>query len=237
MNIFDVGIILLLCMCFIVGWKNGVIKEVVSFIGIIIVFIISYQLKGIIGNILCRVLPFIKFKGVLEGLSSMNILLYQAIAFLVVFSMLLGIYAIVLSVSKFFQKIINLTIILLIPSKILGGIVGVIKGWVVLFVVMMVLLVPFRNQEIFMESKLVNTLLYKTPILNKTTNDFMNATEDIYSLAQKVAKKEITTNEANLRSIDVMLKYKIVDKKTIEELRDYRKLDDIKDLNSVLEKY
>ena len=60
MNIFDIGIILLLCMGFIVGWKNGVIKELVSFVGIIIVFIISYQLKGIVGNVLCKLLPFIK---------------------------------------------------------------------------------------------------------------------------------------------------------------------------------
>ena len=32
LNIFDVGIILMFIMFFIVGWKNGVIKETISFI-------------------------------------------------------------------------------------------------------------------------------------------------------------------------------------------------------------
>lgn len=237
MNIFDVGIILFLCMGFIVGWKNGVIKELVSFVGIIIVFIISYQLKGIIGNVLCKVLPFLKFKGVLEGLSSMNILLYQAIAFLIVFSLLLGIYALLVSISKFFQKLVNFTIILLLPSKILGGIVGVIKTWLVLFAILVVLIVPFHSFPFFNNSSLVNKVLNETPILNKAVEPFTSATEDIYSLAKLVSKKQITTNEANLRSIDAMLKYKIVDKKTIEDLRNYRKIDDIKDLDTILKNY
>ena len=237
MNIFDIGIILLLCMGFIVGWKNGVIKELVSFVGIIIVFIISYQLKGIVGNVLCKLLPFIKFKGILEGLSSMNILLYQAIAFLIVFSLLLGFYVVAVSISQFFQKIINYTIILLLPSKILGGIVGVIKTWMILFVILVVLIVPFHTFPIFSNSSLVNKILNETPILNKAVEPFTSATEDIYSLAKQVSKKEITTNDANLRSIDVMLKYKIVDKRTIENLRDYRKLDDIKGLDNILKNY
>ena len=66
---------------------------------------------------------------------------------------------------------------------------------------------------------------------------FVDTTEDIYTLAQKVSKKEITTNEANLKSIDAMLKYKIVDKKTVEDLQKFRKLNDIKDLDSVLKNY
>ncbi len=237
MNVLDIGIILVLCMSFIVGWKNGVIKEIVSFIGIVVVLIISFQLKGVIGNILCKYLPFIKFKGALAGLSSMNILLFQVIAFLVMFSLLLGIYAVIISISNLFQKILDYTIILLIPSKILGGIVGIVKAWVILFVVFLVLIVPFNDQEVVKESNLVDMILTKTPALNQYSAPFTSATEDIYSLTKKVSNKEITTNDANLKSIDIMLKYKIVDKKTIEQLRVYGKIDDIKDVDSVLNKY
>ena len=92
LNIFDVGIILLLILFIILGIKKGVIKELVSLVGIIIVFILSWSLKGIIGNFLCIILPFFKFTGIIEGMSSLNILLYQAIAFIIVFSLLMGLY-------------------------------------------------------------------------------------------------------------------------------------------------
>ena len=51
MNIFDIGIILVLIMFLIVGIKRGVIKEAVSLVAIILVFVLSFSLKGIIGNI------------------------------------------------------------------------------------------------------------------------------------------------------------------------------------------
>ena len=53
MNIMDIGIILLLIMFIIVGIKRGVIKEAVALIAIILVFVLSFSLKGIVGNLLC----------------------------------------------------------------------------------------------------------------------------------------------------------------------------------------
>ena len=159
MNVIDIGIILVLCMSFLVGWKSGVIRELFNVVGIVVVLIISYQLKGLVGNALCKVLPFIKFKGILAGLTAMNILLYQAIAFLLVFGILLGVYSLLISISKFLQEIINFTIVLLLPSKILGGIIGLIRCWLVLFIIIIVLLVPFKNQSIVMESKLVENAI------------------------------------------------------------------------------
>ena len=116
LNIFDVGIILVLIMFVIVGFKRGVIKECVSLVGIIIIFVLSFALKGVVGNFLCQYLPFFSFKGSIEGLVVINILFYQIIAFLIVFCLLLSVYSIVLFISKVIQKVVNLTIILIIPS-------------------------------------------------------------------------------------------------------------------------
>ena len=52
LNIFDVGIILLLIMFLIVGFKNGVIREAFALIGIIAVFILSFVFKGLLGNLM-----------------------------------------------------------------------------------------------------------------------------------------------------------------------------------------
>ena len=98
LNIFDVGIILLLIMFLIVGFKNGVIREAFALIGIIAVFILSFVFKGLLGNLMCIILPFFKLSGIIEGFSVINILIYQIIAFMLVFAILLTIYEIFLKI-------------------------------------------------------------------------------------------------------------------------------------------
>ncbi len=237
LNVFDIGIILLLVMFIIVGFKNGAIRELFALVGIIVVFVLSYALKGILGNILCIVLPFFKITGVVEGLSVMNILLYQAIAFMIVFAILLTLYEILLKVSKIIQKIVNLTIILILPSKILGGIIAFVKGWIVLFAVFLCLMIPLKNAEIFTSSTMVNKIIYNTPVLSTHSSNFINSVEEIYNLEKQVSNKEISKNDANLKTLDLMLKHKIVDKKTVEQLVKLHKLDDVSNIESVLNKY
>lgn len=237
LNIFDVGIILLLIMFLIVGFKNGVIREAFALIGIIAVFILSFVFKGLLGNLMCIILPFFKLSGVIEGFSVINILIYQIIAFMLVFAILLTIYEIFLKISKFIQKLVNLTIILILPSKLLGAVVSLIKGVIVLFAVFIVLMIPLKNLELFTGSTMVNQILYKTPILSQSSNNFINTVEEIYNLAEKVSNKEISTNDANLELLDMMLKHKIVNKSTVESLVKLHKLDDVNNIETVLQKY
>ena len=63
MNFLDIMILFLLFSFFLIGFKRGVIREVVSLLGIIIVFIASYLLKDYVGNYLCLYAPFIHFHG------------------------------------------------------------------------------------------------------------------------------------------------------------------------------
>lgn len=237
LNIFDVGIILLLIMFLIVGFKNGVIREAFALIGIIAVFILSFVFKGLLGNLMCIILPFFKLSGVIEGFSVINILIYQIIAFMLVFAILLTIYEIFLKISKFIQKLVNLTIILILPSKLLGAVVSLIKGVIVLFAVFIVLMIPLKNSELFTGSTMVNQILYKTPILSQSSNNYINTVEEIYNLAEKVSNKKISTNAANLELLDMMLKHKIVNKSTVENLVKLHKLDDVNNIETVLQKY
>ena len=237
LNIFDVGIILLLIMFLIVGFKNGVIREAFALIGIIAVFILSFVFKGLLGNLMCIILPFFKLSGIIEGFSVINILIYQIIAFMLVFAILLTIYEIFLKISKFIQKLVNLTIILILPSKLLGAVVSLIKGVIVLFAVFIVLMIPLKNSELFTGSTMVNQILYKTPILSQSSNNYINTVEEIYNLAEKVSNKKISTNAANLELLDMMLKHKIVNKSTVESLVKLHKLNDVNNIETVLQKY
>ena len=60
---------------------------------------------------------------------------------------------------------------------------------------------------------------------------------EIYKVTSKIAKKDIEMNEANLESIDIMLKYKLVSKETIEKLVKSNKLENVENIESILSKY
>lgn len=224
LNIFDIGIILVLFSFIVVGFKKGVIKELVSLVGIILVFILSWNLKGFIGNFLCLNLPFIEFKGAISNISSLNIMMYQMIAFIIIFSLLLGIYSISLKISRIVQKFVNMTLVLWIPSKILGAVVSFIKGYLILFIIFVFLMIPLGNYSIFKESTFIDIMLNKTPIVSKHTSSFTKPISEIIDLSKKVNNKKITAKEANKRAISIMINYDVVDKNTVEKLYEKKKL-------------
>ena len=108
MNIIDVVIFLLIILSFINGYKRGVLKEVVMLCGTIVIYIVSFLLKDKLGLILCKILPFFN----LDGLVSLNILIYQLIAFFLIASFLFSIFGIVLKVTGVLQKLVNMLYIL-----------------------------------------------------------------------------------------------------------------------------
>lgn len=224
MNIFDIAIILILLMFLIVGWKRGVIKEAVSLVGIVFVLVLSFQLKGVLGNFFCKTLPFIPFKGRMEDITSLNLLFYQILAFLLIFCVLIASYEILMKLSKWVQKIVNLTIILILPSKILGALLSFIKGYIILFAVFVILIAPLGNSKILKESTLMNKILYNTPILSTKTKDLTKSIKEIYKLGEKIAKDKITKEEANKKTMEILIKYNIVNEKLVEDLIKNKKL-------------
>ena len=237
MNIFDVAIVLIILMFGIMGFKKGVIKEAVSLVGIILVFVIAFLFKGYIGDILCKYLPFFNFSGNLKGIVVLNILVYQLIGFFLIYSILFFVYMLALKMSGAIQKFINMTIILSLPSKLGGLILALIEGYIIVFIVSLTLYIPFSGNDAFNESKVVNMIIYNTPILSNSSNNLTKSIDEIYNLGTKIEKKEISRNDANLESLDIMLKHDIVNKKTVEQLIVLDKLKNVHDTDKVLNKY
>lgn len=231
MNAVDIGIILILISYLAMGSKKGAIKEAISFIGIIIVLIASFMLKNLAGHYLCLYFPFLEFKGTaLEGIPAFNIFMYQILAFLGVFGILLGFYAILVKGSELVQKLVNMTIILVPVSKVIGAIISGIKCWLILFVILVALSIPLGSKEQFQKSKLTNAIIYKTPIVSQFASSFTNSLKEVYEVVDSVentksAKKlDKKKKEANLACIEIMLKYKFVNKETVQECRNAGKL-------------
>lgn len=237
LNILDIGVVMILLMFFIVGVKNGFIKEAFSLAGTVLIFLIAFYFKGFVGNIMCIGFPFFRFSGVIEGMSSINILLYQIIAFMFLFCALLTVYIIILNISEVLQKVVNMTIILIPISKILGGFVSLVKGYIIMFAVFLLLMIPLKNEDMFKNSKLVNGMLEHTPVLSSATGNVTKVIGEVYSLGNKVSNNKLSSNDANVQTIDLMLKYNIVDEDTVKELVRKNKLDNVEGIDKVLEKY
>ncbi len=237
MNILDIIIVLILIMCAIVGFKRGAIKEIVSLVGIILVFVISFSLKGVLGNLLCKFLPFFDFAGSIEGLTVLNILLYQLIAFLIIYSLLYSVYMIVMKLSGVVQKLVHMTVVLWLPSKVIGAIVAALTGYIVTFAILLVLLIPLKNSSLFAESSIANYIIYESPVLSSSAEGISSSINEVYQLGEDVSHKRISVNEANLETMDILLKYDIVSPEVARDLVRLDKLDDISGIDKVIRRY
>ena len=213
--ILDIGIVLILIMFILIGLKNGVIKQTVSLIGLIVMFVVSYNFKGILGDFFCKICPFEVLPGEIGKITSLNIIIYEMLAFLIILFLLFLIFEIVMGITKVISKLVDATLILIIPSRILGAIVGFIEGYIVLFIILLFLMIPTSSLDGFKDSSLAPKIVYSSPILSEATKSLTKPTEEVMTLITKVNKKEISIEDANKRLLELELRYNIVSKKTV----------------------
>ncbi len=233
LNVLDSIIILFLIMGSLVGFKRGVIKSATMFIGAIVVIIFSYILKNPISKILYSIFPFFNFANDFEGLTVLNIIIYEALAFVLVFIVLMSILQILIKVTGGIEKILKFTIVLGIPSKLLGAIFGLCESFLFVFVALfLVTQIPATN-ELVSNSLLADKIVNHSPILSNISKEYYKAIEEIISIKdQNIHNKE----EYNEKSLDILLKYKIVKVEAVEKLLEMKKLE-MKNAEKILEKY
>ena len=219
--LIDVIIILFLLMGMIVGFKRGVFKSAVMFIGTILVLIIAFYLKNPLSKLMYTYLPFFNLGGVFNGVKIFNIFLYEAIAFLIVYVVLMSLLHLVIKLTGLFELVLKFTIVLGIPSKILGAIFGLFESYVFMFLILFVgSRLSFLNPLIG-ESNMAPFIMTKSPIISNITNDYYVAFEEIYSLKDKYSD----SNEYNKEALNILLKYNIITVDSALKLEEQGKLD------------
>lgn len=236
MNIVDALIILVIIAGGLVGFKKGFTRELVSFLGVFLVIILSFLLKNPVSAILYEHLPFFSFGGMLKGITSLNILLYEIIALLIVMSILTIVLKVITMVTKVFETLLKFTIILGIPSKLLGMVVGFVEGFVWVFIALYVLNLPVFNIKEVQESKYKDTVLENAPILSSLGNDTIKVIDEFAELKEQYDDDNIDSNEFNLQTLDVFLKYNVVTVDSVEKLEKKGKLK-IEGLDDLLKEY
>lgn len=235
MSVVDIVIIIFLLFGALLGFKRGFTKQLLSCVGLIGILILAFILKNPVSTLLYENLPFFKFGGIFKGVTVLNILVYEILSFFLVLAILMVILKVLMFASSIFEKFLNMTIILGIPSKILGAVLGVIENFIITFIALYILSLPVLNLNILDNSKFKEPILTKTPILSIYTKDMVNVVGEFADLKEKYASAT-DPNSFNLEALDVLLKHKIVTTSSVDKLIEKNKLD-IKNIDTVLEKY
>jgi uncharacterized membrane protein required for colicin V production len=233
LNILDYIIIGILILSTLVGFKKGFINSVVAFAGTLLIIILAFYLKNPISAFLYGHLPFLSLSGKFEGVGIVSILIYEGISYLITLIILSFIMGIIIKISGIFNKIVHATLILTLPSKILGAICGLIEGVILAFII--VFIIGLVSPSTSAESKYASSLLTKTPILSIFGENTQNSLNEIYEICTNY---ENTTDKtkANLESLDVLLKYEILSTSSAENLVANDKLN-IDGASEIIEKY
>lgn len=217
MNIIDIGIIIFVAFGIILGFKRGFTKELVKALGFVAVIIVAYFLKNPLSIILYEKLPFFNI-GIFKSMEILNILLYEILAFILCTIVLSIVLKVVLLATTLFERILNATVILGIPSKLAGALVGCIYHFIIVFLALYFGAILFMNNEYFMASKFREPILSNTPILSSVIDKSMSVVNEFIEVKDKYNDKQVSENEFNYQAFELFLKYDVIKPSSLEKL-------------------
>ena len=231
MTFVDILILVVLILFAILGFNRGVIKSLIVLLGFIIVIIASYSLKNYIGDIMVLNLPFVVFGHFLEGAQALNVIMYQAIAFIILLALFGVIYRLLVTISGIFEKVLRITIILGIPSKIFGAILGFVEGYVVVYFSLFILTQPFLKMDIINDSKYVSKIVNNSPVLSSFAEKSLTVFNKIKDITTEENKEEM-----NKKIVKLILDENVTSKDVMQKLVDKQKLTG-EDVKEIIENY
>ena len=226
MNILDIILIIVIALGFLAGFHRGIIKQGVMTVGIILVVTLAFMLKNPLSMVLYKHLPFFT-QGILGDYSSLNILLYELISFFILVSIFSLILGLAIKLSGILERLVRATVILALPSRILGGILGVIEMYLLTYIILFIVTMPvfsISQNKFFTESSFKDKILNNTFIISHVNKDVIESVEDVNELLER--KDELGTELFNCKAINVFKKHNIITDESIKYLKDNNKIDD-----------
>ena len=232
MGIVDIIIIVLIVINVYNGFRKGVVNSAVILVGTFVSLVLAFYLKTPLSMFLYEHLPFFSIGGIFKNITVINILIYEGISFVVTLLVLLLLIKILARVTGFVDKILGKLILLGLPSKILGAVVGFIQGYLVVFLALFAITTFATTTNFLNDSKISNQILTKTPILSQIVGKTIDSVEEVYRICMNNENRE----EANLESLEVLMKYEILNYESAKKLSDSGKLK-IENADNIIDKY
>ena len=236
MEIVDIIILIIILFGAVIGFKRGFTRSLVSALGFIVIAALAFFLKNPLSVLLYENLPFFKFGGILKGVTVLNIALYELLAFVIVLAILGVALKILMVATSVFEKLLKMTIILGIPSKMMGALVGVVEAFVIVFVALYIVSLPIFNISFVENSKWKNQILNNTPALSNFSKKTMGVVEEFAGIKEKYKDNNKNAEEFNKEVLDLFLKYDVVKVSSIDKLVEKGKLQ-INNIEEILMKY
>lgn len=215
LTVIDSAVIIILLFGALIGFKRGIIKSAISFIGLIIVLILAFTLKNPLSEFMYTHLPFFNIGGTFAGVTILNILIYEVIAFLILAVIFGTVLKLVVMLTGIVEKILDLTIILGFFSKIAGLIFGFLESYVIIFFILFISY-NFTNISNYIdEGTITSRILNSTPVLSNTIVAENSSIKEIMNLEDECSNNK---NECNLDTLDIMLKYNVLKPEIAEKL-------------------
>lgn len=233
LNIVDIIILLFILLGGVIGFKEGGLKKIISLVGLIVVLVVSFTLKNYLSVFFYENLPFFNLWGVFKGIQVLNIIFYEMVAFLIIASLLMLVYRVILGLTGIIEKILKATIILSIPSKLIGLVVGLFEAYIWIYLFLFILTLPVFNIKDIYNSKVSMFIITETPVLSKYTSKTIEIYNDLYDIIDSEGNK--TNEELNTEAMKLMLEYEIITPESAKKLIDKNKVE-VKD-SSFLKEY
>ena len=227
LNVIDVVILLFLTMGAVLGFKKGAIQTLATLIGTILIIVLAYYLKNPLSVLMYTYLPFFKLGGIFKGITVVNILIYEAIAFFIILSILSVLLSIILKVTGIISKIVDHSIILTLPSKLIGIIVGFLETYIFIFIILFIFSQFSFSNTVLKDSKFTNIILSKTPFTTGFKNSY-KAFNEIRDLDNK--------NNKDYEALKTLLEYEIITPQNANKLVENGKIN-IKGSEKLIESY
>lgn len=172
MSIIDLLIVLIFLIGFVLGFKDGLIRKLVGFVGFVLAIIVSSLFYNTIGNII-------------ESVTGMEIYLANIVSGALIFILIMFVFSVLKRVIHPFDKVNNLL------NQLLGGVMGALQILFFLsavFYLLNVFSIPgkeTKNSSIFY-SKIYKLLPSTIDFLNNYTpgtkeilKDYINETDSV----------------------------------------------------------
>ena len=112
--------------------------------------------------------------------------------------------------------------ILSIPSKLLGIVVGAVEAYVYIFIVLVIITLPVFNISYVRESKVANFMLDNTPILSSISEEIIDIYGSVYEIIDD--KDDKTNEELNEEILKLLIDKEIVTKDSARKLVERNKV-------------
>jgi len=213
----------------LIGLRRGFFAQTINFVGFILALVIAFLLKNVLSAWLMPYLPFLNFNDIII----FNVLFYEILAFLLIFGILLSILKVIMKFTDIFEALLKYTVVLGIPSKVLGAVVGLLQAYIIVVFVVIFFWQPALSVVPVQDSRLANGVIAS---INNRLSPMNGLVETFKEITDVEEIGHLDNDQMNLAVLDIMLDRGVTKVSLIDNLVERGKLP-IENIESVLSKH